>query len=244
MHIYHLAYVLHRFGIRAVFFLIASKFRKDRCSNIKIRGIKSKIYLSNFTFDVTTLFQIFYAKEYEINLGKEPEWIIDCGANIGLSTIFFANKYPTCKIIAIEPDGKNFQYLKRNTRRYPNIVCIQKAVWSHITKLAVIDTGKGNWGLQTKESTSLMHEFVDAITIDAILKKYKIGAIDLLKIDIEGAEKELFSKNFDSWLSKTNVIAIELHDFLESGIKSVFDSAIAPYCHKRYSNGENLICEL
>lgn len=230
----------NRFGFRALWFLFYSKFRFNRAENIHIRGIRFPVSLSNFNVDVTTLFQIFFAKEYNVQLKEAPEFIIDCGANIGLSAVYFANKYPKARIVAIEPESKNFEYLKKNTKNYPNIICLQKAVWPRATRLEVFDTGHGGWAFQTRESESAGD--VEGVTIGELMSEYSMEKIDLLKIDIEGAEKELFASGYEDWLVKTQCIAIELHDFLEPGISDVFYKAILPFSFKTFSMGENLVC--
>lgn len=232
-----------RFGIRSLRFLIIAKFKKDELINIRIPGFKTTIRLSNFTTDVTTLFQIFFAGEYNITLDKAPKFIIDCGANIGLSAVYFAHQYPTAMVIAIEPDAENFKYLIQNTLAYPNVHCIRKAIWPRMAQLEIVDPGTGNWGLQTRELSHASIASVDAITLDAILIQWQIEKIDLLKIDIEGAEKELFSSNHAGWLSKTAVMTIELHDFFDPTISPVFEAAIAPYHFTKYYLGENLVCK-
>lgn len=232
--------VFQRFGMRAVIFLITSKFRKQPTKNIRIRNIKYPVTLSNFKEDVTTLFQVFFAKEYEIVSERKISNVIDCGANVGLSAIYFANRYPQAKVIAIEPDDINFSFLKLNTKNYSNVVCLQRAIWPVSTMLEVIDPGNGGWSLQTKMNTDGK---VKSITIGDILEEFQFPEIDLLKIDIEGAERELFENNYESWLSKTNIITIELHDFLQPGTSDHFFDAIKPYDFKMRSQGENLVCE-
>lgn len=235
--------LIKRYGFKAILFLFRSKFLKNKLANRKVAGLKYPVHLSNYSADVSTFFQILYAKEYEIPSLQNPKFIIDCGANIGLSAVYFANKYPNTKIVAIEPDKNNFEFLKLNTSNYPNVICIQKAVWSHSTKLEMVDPGSGNWGLQTRECTVSEISTIDVITIDDILFQFHFATIDLIKIDIEGAEKELFSHNYEGWLSRTRTIAIELHDFLDPTISSIFYKAIEPYGFKKYNLGENLICE-
>lgn len=235
--------VYQHFGIRAIFFLITSKIKKDKHKGIRLTGIDSEITLSNFTSDVTTLFQIFFAGEYNIKLNSTPRFIIDCGANIGLSAVYFANRFPTATIVAVEPDLNNFNFLKINTASYPNVHCLQKAIWPYATKMELIDLGTGNWGLQTKISLNEKENTIDAVTIDEIISNWNISKIDLLKIDIEGAEKELFAENYENWLDITEVLAIELHDFLDHSISPLFHKAIAPYNFRKYFLGENLVCE-
>lgn len=57
---------------------------------------------------------------YQLKIHRQPQVIVDAGANIILSSLFFANQYPAAKIIAIEPRAKNFGLLQRNTALYPN----------------------------------------------------------------------------------------------------------------------------
>jgi len=233
--------VYKRFGFPAVLFLVGSKLKRNKTDNLKIRGAEYPITLSNFSYDVTTLFQIFYAKEYEVRLEKDPAYIIDCGANIGLSAVYFATTFPNATILAIEPDENNFRILQKNIAPYKNIIALKKAVWHHRTVMETVDTGNGGWAVQTKESST--GSGIEGVTIQELVSEYKFQRIDLLKIDIEGAEQELFSENYDSWLSITSCIAIELHEFLREGSSKNFYKAIAPYHFSFSSNGENLICK-
>jgi FkbM family methyltransferase len=239
---YHIS-VYIKFGFKSIYFLSISKFLKNKLGPRHISGIKYPLYLSNYNVDVSTLFQIFFAKEYEITLNSSPLFIIDCGANIGLSAIYYANIYPLATIIAIEPDRNNFKYLEINTAQYKNVVCLNKAIWSNTTQIEIIDTGRGNWGLQTRETFSNNLSNIEGICIDDLLSTFEIDKIDILKIDIEGAEKELFSNNYENWLPKTKVIAIELHDFLEKGISDNFYKAIEGLKYKKSCKGENIFIE-
>ena len=232
-----------RFGLRSIFFLLQSKFRTNKTDQLRIRGIKYPVTLSNFECDVTTLFQIFFAREYSIKMTTRADVILDCGANIGLSAVWYANTYPNAKIIAIEPDANNFVFLKKNTEAYPNVTCLNKAVWPYETSMSIVDKGTGNWSLQTIESKTKTGNDIDAVSISTLMDQFQINFIDILKIDIEGAEKELFSKNYEPWLSKTGIVAIELHDNIDKTISEVFYNAISQRKYKGYYNGENLICD-
>lgn len=103
--------------------------------------------------------------------------------------------------------------------------------------------GTGNWSLRVKETTPGKENSIDAIGITQILDAYKPRSIDILKIDIEGAEKELFSKNCDSWLAITKWMAIELHENIDEKIPAIFYKALEGLTYKEYYQGENLICD-
>jgi len=80
-------------------------------------------------------------------------------------------------------------------------------------------------------------------TVDDLLAEFSLPHIDILKLDIESAEKQLFSENYMSWLSKTRIILIELHDWMEPGCSRSFFTAIneAFPNYSFYQVGENSV---
>lgn len=238
-------YVDHyrRFGVGGVSFLLNSKKQNDALFQIKLKQYKSTIKLRQGTSDVNTFYKIFYFKEYDIPLGFEPKVIIDCGANIGLASIFFSNKYPNADIYSIEPEKSNFGLLKSNCKAYPNITCLNFGLWNKTTNLKIED-GFGHWGFRTTETEVAAETTISALSIDNIIDKYGIEKIDLLKIDIEGAEREVFEKNFESWLPKVKMIVIELHDNIKEDCSKSFFNALNNYKYVLTAQGENFICEL
>jgi FkbM family methyltransferase len=81
--------------------------------------------------------QIFLEKIYHISLPFEPRFIIDCGGNIGLTSVFFAMMYPNSKIICIEPEIANYHILQKNLATYQNICSLNMGVWNKTTKLVI-----------------------------------------------------------------------------------------------------------
>ena len=142
--------------------------------------------------------------------------IIDAGANVGYTALFFYEVWPSARIYSIEPDGGNFSMLKRNIQLNNafNIIPLEAGIWSHACNLRVDKSFRDNreWSfqvMQTNQDTGLkgMH-------ILDVMKNYDLAEIDLLKIDIEGAEKYLFdgTEKNANFLAKTKVLAIEIHD--------------------------------
>lgn len=230
-------------GIRYFFinFLAALGFEK-----IKLNELKFPIQLRKNSSDILTFHQIFTFKEYVMNLGFVPKFIVDAVANIGLSVVFFANKFPDATIIAVEPEKSNFEMLLKNTTKYKNIFCVKKSI-SNQPDLSfdVVDKGFGNWGFVTQVKNNGQPEKVidqvDSLTIDEILVYHKLECLDLLKIDIEGAEKNLFESNYENWLLKTKCIIIELHDGMTKGSSKSFFAAISRYNFSYFNRGENLL---
>lgn len=112
----------------------------------------------------------------------------------------------------MEPEKNNFMMLVKNSKEISNIYPIKKGVWSKDTYLKIVNPNDQNWAFVTQEVESNFDYDVEAISLPTILKKFNFDQIDLLKIDIEGAEKQLFNKNIESWLCLTRFIVIEFHD--------------------------------
>jgi FkbM family methyltransferase len=215
-------------------------------TKIKIRKVTFPIHLRTKSSDLLAFHQIFTFKEYDMNLGFSPRFIVDAGANIGLSVVFFANKFPSVKIVAIEPEKANFVMLEKNTKGYENILLAKRALSNQPNvNFDVIDKGYGNWGfvteMQDSKNTKNVIDTVKTITIDEILMEYNLEYLDLLKIDIEGGEKELFESNYENWLPKTKCIIIELHDGITKGSSKSFFKAISKYDFSYFNRGENLL---
>ena len=216
--------------------------RLKRTDHIRLKGIKHPLKLRlNGTSDRTTFYQIFLDKAYEINLPAEPQYIIDAGANIGLTSVYLANRYPNAKIIAIEPDKDNFEILSVNTGAYPNIIALHTALWSNSCHIRVLDIGLGTTGFTVEPCAPELPMALKAMSLEEIMKQYDFPRIDLLKMDIEGSEKYVLSEKSDYWISRTNVLIIELHDRFQKGCSSVFFETFAKYDFAIAPKGENLI---
>lgn len=212
-----------------------------RTTTVRIRKIQHPLLLRPGTSDVPLLYHIFVEEEYKIKPKKEPLFIIDAGANIGFTAVYFANRFPKAKIIAIEPEESNFKLLKKNTELYPNIRCIKAGLWNSNTKLRITNLQKDSkWGFQVEETTKSGPDTCDAVSMNQLLLEENKKEIDIAKIDIEGSEKELFSKNLQ-WLPKTNLLVIEFHDRMKPGSSKPFWNAVKGMKFSRYRRRKNLI---
>lgn len=232
------------FGPGGVSFLYNKNVRRNSLINIRVPGFAHPIFLRNSTEDIPMFYHIFLYKEYDVECDGTPEVILDCGAHIGLNAIFFANKFPAAKIFCVEPEKSNFDILLKNTLPYPNIKCLNNGIWNTTTHLKIVDHGLGNWGFVTEEADHPDSDTIAAISIDDIMSRYGLKQIDLCKINIEGTEKELFEKNYESWLSKTKLITIELHDSLRAGCSKAFFKAMVNYNFSLSQKGPYLVVGL
>jgi FkbM family methyltransferase len=196
--------------------------------------------------DLWVFQQIFILREYRPLAGRDDvRVIIDAGAYVGYSAIYFAELYPHAFIYALEPEEGNFQALQRNTRHYPNIKAIQAAVWKEDGYLEIEESIGGAWAFHVHESSSSSKARVAAITIKSLMEQYRLPSIDILKMDIEGAESAVFeAPSCHAWLGSVRILVLELHDHLFPGSDQNFKEAIQQYPFKVQTAGENLVFEL
>ena len=151
--------------------------------------------------------------------------IVDCGANIGLTSIFFANRYPDARIIALEPHPDNFEILEKNVDGWDKIQPLQAAIVGRSRPTAYLTSSHPAWGNRIATyPTDDECINVPALTIAEMMDRMEIQNIDLLKIDIEGGEEELFDNT--DFLQKTNLVLIELHgDYTLRKFQAALDAA-------------------
>jgi FkbM family methyltransferase len=216
------------------------------------------VYRRN-TSDEAVIRQIFHDKDYDLGrlrrgsellafrrsrsaAGLRP-LIIDAGANIGASSVYFHQQFPDALIFAIEPDRGNFEFLRRNTAGLP-IWCFNGALTARTGPVRVIDPGEGNWGFRTAlmADGEINDSAVECIQIGRILDMHSRETYPfIVKIDIEGAEDELFSRDVE-WLNRVPLVIIELHDWLlpKQRTSGNFLRAIASLNRDFVSIGENI----
>jgi len=213
---------------------------------IKVPGIGSKLTIRPRTSDRYVFEQIFLDDDYALDADLHPRFIVDGGANVGYASIYFANRYPDAEILAIEPDATNFQVMCENVKPYPKVRPLRAGLWGKHGTL-IVDNSLGSWGCTVAgihpndeaEKNSACH--VEAVTVDDVLLSSGHERINILKLDIEGAEREVFSASCQSWLSLTDVLIIELHDHIKSGCSAALEEAIHGDQFLRISRGENLV---
>lgn len=146
---------------------------------------------------------------YRFNTKQEQPVIIDCGANMGVSVLFFAKEYPTAKIIAFEPEEEIFDILQKNKESYQfsNVELNKKAVWDSETTLEFFtDHGMGG----SVENTFKRQK--PAIVQTVRLADFLQTPVAMLKLDIEGAEYTVL-KDCEPYFKNVENIFVEYHSF-------------------------------
>lgn len=195
------------------------------------------------TSDFPVLGHVFDNDTYSCVHAENISTIIDAGANIGAASVYFARKYPDAKIIAIEPDPDNYNILLKNVRPYKNITPVNAGLWGNDGNLEVFNKTNGNWGIQTRTSQDNETNSIKGFTIKTIMEKYNLDKIDILKMDIEGAEKDVFLNENNLMLDKIRILSIELHDRMVKNCSTVLFSVMSkhPEFSLDYIYTENLV---
>jgi FkbM family methyltransferase len=211
---------------------------------LRSKLFRNSIRLRSKDSDLDIFNQVFVELQYQwkdIEL-LQPRVIMDAGANIGLAALYFARLFPDARICCVEPDAANFTLLQFNTRSYPNIQHIQAAVWYRHEALDFSNKEGFSAGLQVRPAQQ--NNTIQGRTIPELMQHFGIDFIDILKMDVEGAEKEIFGSGDTGWLQQVGILVIELHDMYREGTAVAFFEAVQGKFERIYFQGENLICFL
>jgi FkbM family methyltransferase len=208
-------------------------------TRVSLTAITAAVFVRAGTADVEVLNQIFHLGELDLRLESEPEFVVDAGANIGMTAVLLANRYPSAKIVGLEIDSANFELLERNTAACANVEAWNKGLWSHATRISIENPADEPWAFRAAEwTTDAIGEAVDAVGVADILRMTGWPRIDLLKIDIEGGEVEVFSAGTEEWIDRVAVIAIELHDRTRPSCTAMVEAAVAGHDFVVSESGE------
>ncbi len=204
-----------------------------------------RIHVRAGTSDFACYEKVLVAEEYANEIDFLPRVIVDAGANIGMATLYYAQRFPQARIIAIEPEESNFAMLKLNCGHLANVTLLQAALWGEAKELGFCDAQAEKWAFAVAErSAESSAPGIRGLTVPEILEMVTPAGIDLLKLDIEGAELALFSANPQAWLSSVGRIVIELHDRFVDGCARTFYRSIAGFNYRQEVRGENIFIEL
>jgi FkbM family methyltransferase len=227
------------FGSGLIIYLRLKVFKNNR---VNIPGLPEPVYLRTGTSDLHTFREIFLREEYSIKLPFTPKTIIDAGANVGFTTLFFHRAYPTAKIVSLEPDADNFRLLEQNTTGYQNIHPHQHALFNRIGEIKIVDEGHGIRGFMAREiSDGQKGQTMPCTTLVELMTHHNLTKIDILKMDIEGSELEVFQHEPEKWLPKVKCLIIELHDRMKPGCSKTVFQAVSKYNFELSIKGENLV---
>jgi FkbM family methyltransferase len=211
---------------------------------LRVRGIPTPIRLRKGTSDFDVFRQVFLCRQYALRVAEPVEYIVDAGANIGLSSIYLLRRFPQARVIAVEPDGENCALAAHNLQGYSDRCRLARGgVWSDDRLLGVCRGSYGDgrhWATQTvaMDERDAAGETAQAFTIQQLMDRFRFPRIDLLKMDIEGAELNVFRDGNLAFLERTACCVVECHD---QAAKDAFLSAMDRFGFAVTRRGEVLV---
>lgn len=154
--------------------------------------------------------EIFTENIYKFKASSATPFILDCGSNYGTSIVYFKHLYPNAKIIGFEPDPQIHRILSTNiaNRGLTEVEVLNYGLWKEETTLTFASEGADGGRISSQEGDSdSIH--IKTKVLSAFLKNEKV---DLLKIDIEGAEVDVLIEA-KPYLQNVDHIFIEFHSF-------------------------------
>jgi FkbM family methyltransferase len=200
-----------RFHIRNM--LTSESPGRDRgaaCYRVHLARRRIDLYLRTTSGDLFILYEIFVTYCYDVPLAllADPKTIVDLGANVGLATLFYADRYKGARFACVEPDPQNLSLLRKNVAWLGDrVLVIDGAVRSSPGTGSFGATG-WSWGRQLQAAEEGGRP-VRCVTLDEIAMLAGFEVIDLLKVDIENGVEDLFRVN-NSWLKHVRLIVVEL----------------------------------
>ena len=198
------------------------RIRRAGGTRVRVRPVGS---------DLATIAEIFHEEVYGglANVVRAPASVIDLGAHVGLSSLYFLRMFPSARVLAVEPNPESFALLETNLR--PWIVAgrcrlVRGAAWSDDCLLAPSSDNEphAHAGFSVRPAPPGDSEPIQGYSMETLLGMTDAPIVDVVKMDVEGAESALLSADVD-WLRTVRCLAVEFHGASRSELK--FDALMA-----------------
>jgi FkbM family methyltransferase len=185
-----------------------------------------EVLLRRHTSDFAVFRQCFLERQYKpladlalASLGRARVTIVDAGANVGLAAIFLARSFPGARVFCIEPEPGNVEMCRTNLdlNGHRDAIVLASALWDTDGPVQLSPGFRDGreWARTVTDGAARPGgTTVDGVRLGALMERLGIDRIDILKLDVEGAEKRIFRDEVGqtSWLARTSIIGMEIHD--------------------------------
>ena len=205
----NLSYKYKKLGLPFLDYLKFKRFSQGSRGVYKTKLFGNIVTVTSPYWFLHSLDELFIEQVYNFTSDNPAPYILDCGANYGLSIIYFKKLFPKCELVAFEPDNNLYKIMQQNVANYidQNVKLVNAAVWKEDTTLEF--SAEGSLGgtvtqLGTEQANRIV---VNALALKPFLTERKI---DFCKIDIEGSEYEVLNSCKDN-LQNVDKLFIEYH---------------------------------
>ncbi|CAI5483005.1 unnamed protein product [Closterium sp. Yama58-4] len=220
------------------------------CSDSRA-GCQLAVWVRPASSDVALLYHLLDTRAFRFLRASllphfRPAAILDAGANIGLASLIFAMRFPDALIVAVEPARDNFALLQRNVKHLPQILPVNAA-------LCRADSLSPPSPAAANHSPASPSPCMPAVSVPSLLQRMQLPRFDYVKIDIEGAEKEVFCSDAGAgttdaaaaaaggWHRDVAVVSVEVHEDLAPGIAACMEGVCARTRYDVRTYGENTV---
>lgn len=183
---------------------------RPRRVHVRVPGYPNPLVIRGGSSDISVFEEVFMEGEFDICLPRETKLIIDGGANVGYSTAFFAHRYPKATVVAVEPSMENGSLLRANCEGFGNVTVIDGGLWPVSGFLRIANPDDAAWSFRCEPAEENQKGAFPAYSVEDLLRQVGHERCDLLKLDIEGAEEQLFADP-RTWLPRVDAILVEVH---------------------------------
>ena len=177
----------------------------DRTRQVRTRTGVTLCYRLN-RGDLQSIREVWFEEAYRLPFPVPGGVLLDLGANIGLTSLWLAKRYPFTRIVAVEPEPSNAALVRQNFELNGIQADVLEAAIGARVGTATFQVCRNSNQGKLSESGVL----VSMVSVDFILEKFTLPQLDLVKVDIEGGEQELFGGP-TAWLDHTKALIIEFH---------------------------------
>lgn len=222
---------------------------------VTARGVSVLCRFGPDQIDLHVWREVFEFGEYGCVDVEDAAWILDIGGNVGFSALWFAQRYPEARIVVVEPDHGNYEMLLANVGGEPRIHPIRAAIAPAGAPRQRVVTGVVRFGGATLETMPVDEEIdgvdgaidddsvVDSIDVATILDRFGIDRLDLMKIDVEGAELAVFEDSA-AWIDRVDAIVAELHEYQSPGVGEVFRAMTSTFADTATAGADPIVTEV
>jgi FkbM family methyltransferase len=169
------------FGLRGALYSLLSRYSR-RAFAIKPKGLRHAVWLRGKTSDRMVLRSIFVERQYALPPGPVRR-ILDAGANVGYSAVYFAQQHPEAEIIAVEPEADNFELLKKNASPYANIHPVRGAIWTDRAGVRISNPDSASWSFQCESCGNQSGTVVPSFRVEDLMEQFGWPDIDVVKTE-------------------------------------------------------------
>jgi FkbM family methyltransferase len=170
---------------------LKQRSRRLQGLSVRVRWRSGDDVLSARLSDLSELWvlrEVFVLEHYALPPDVVPGVVVDLGSNVGISVLYFASRFPEARIVAVEAEPEAFARLRANTGHLNRVTPVHAAIADHDGE-TMIFSGEESWGASTIRAPEHSSEHVvPAMTLDSLAEAHGLDRIDLLKMDVEGAE--------------------------------------------------------